>query len=346
MSEIEHNPLGDDRVPLPEEYRHLADLGVTAHRYGNSVFLKGGSYSTAILDEILRRRNNQESVVITITAGPGSGKTYMGIALAQILDKRFHCSDTPEPPPIEDSGQIVFTRAHLTHLVSSESPLKRGQVILLDESHFGIGARDWQNRDQKDLVNLLAAVRSRGYILILIVLHSSMIDKIVRAYVVNYEFHMSTRGTAIVYRRWFPQFGSEAYSKRLGLMTLPLPDHQLCNYPTCLGCQYLHKPEGQRCKTIRAVYERRKSEFLDEASKAANVEPVQTRKTGEEILEILHESRNSMYLNKDGALDVHSIQAILEHQGLPHGKNTAYSYRDRYTRAHPEITAYLEDRLE
>ena len=266
--DYEHIPGGDHLVPLPPELKHLEKQGFKAYKYGNTVFLNGPGYNTKVIDELKQKINHQESLVIAVTGPPGTGKTYLGMALGQILDPKFHCTDTPPPDPKHDHGQIPFTREHLLYLTGPNSPLKRGQVIEPDESHFGIGARGWQKSDQQDLTNYIAAIRSKGYVLIIIVLHTEMIDKMVRDFVINYEIHVTNRGEGIVYRRWFPQFSKEVYKKRIGKIRLPLPDHHLCNYPTCLGCSKLYnKDPTKQCPTIRAIYERRKEWFLNEKGK-------------------------------------------------------------------------------
>jgi len=282
----EHIDGGDNHVPLPPDLAYLKDYGFKAYRYGKTVFLRGPGYDTKVIDEILKKINNQESVVIVITGSPGTGKTYLGMALAQILDARFHCTDTPPPAPKEDDGQIPFTREHLMYLTGADSPLERGQVILPDESHFGIGARGWQNRTQQDLTNYIAAIRSKGYVLIIVVLHTEMIDKMVRDFVINYEIRVTNRGEGIVYRRWFPQFGKEVFKKRIGSIKLPLPDHNLCNFKTCLGCRYVKpKDPKYRCMSIRALYERRKEDFLNSQSKLGEEENTKTKyNTKEEAL--------------------------------------------------------------
>jgi len=269
MAKIIHDPEGDHVYPMPERYSHLKkERGYKCVRYGHALYLIGPGYTTKISDEIRGKINDNKSVVICVTGPPGQGKTYFGMRYAQTLDLNFNIRDIPPPPPNEDDGQITFSREHLAYLTGENSPLKMGQVILTDESHWGIGARSWQNRDQQEVVNYLAAIRSKGYVLIIVVLHTRMIDALLRDFVVNYEFHVTKRGEARVYRRWFPVHAREAYKKKLGLMKQHLPDDELCNYDSCLrgrnGCQYLHKPLVERCMTIRAIYERRKRWFLDE----------------------------------------------------------------------------------
>jgi len=255
LDEGEHLPL--ERF---EEYDNAREI--KTFRYGHTLMPRGGNYSTKIWDELYRRRNNNESIVITITGPPGSGKTYFGIRLAQKLDPKFHINDTPAPPPHEDTGQIAFNREHLSYLTGPKSPLKRDQVIVLDESHFGVGARSWQNSKQQEVTNYLASIRSKGLVLIMVVLHTDMVDKLLRNFVINYEFSMIKRGTALVYRRFYPPRGHKVWSNRLGPLELLMPDEGLCNWGSCLRCDFLDKEPGKRCVSMRAVYERRKDAFL------------------------------------------------------------------------------------
>ena len=256
LDEGEHPPM-----KRFEEYDNAR--GIKTYRYGHTLMPRGGKYSTKIWDELFRRRNNNESIVITITGPPGSGKTYFGIRLAQKLDSKFHINDVPAPPQNEDDSQLAFGREHLAYLTGPKSPLKRDQVIVLDESHFGVGARSWQNADQQEVTNYLASIRSKGLVLIMVVLHTDMVDKLLRDFVINYEFSMVKRGEALVYRRFYPPHSHKVWSNRLGPLELLLPDEGLCNWGSCLRCDYVKKV----CKTIRAIYERRKAEFL--ASRSA-----------------------------------------------------------------------------
>lgn len=254
--------VADPTVPLPPEFEHLDDR-YKAQKYGHTINITGPGLSTQIYDEIRGKQKNNESVAIVITAPPGKGKTYVGIRWGQKLDPDFHINDTPPPPPKLDNGQVTFDREHIQYLVGADEPLERGQVIVMDEFHFGGGSRSWQNKDQQKLVNLIAAIRSKGYVLIIIVLNTRMVDNYLRDFVLNYQFDVKARGYAIAYRRWFPEGASEPFRKRLGPMKIRLPDQELCNYNDCLKCTHLHAPPSIRCETIRAIYERRKKEFID-----------------------------------------------------------------------------------
>lgn len=278
-------PKGHDErsQPLPDRFQHLKPSGVKAIKYGHTLNLQGGGYTTKITDEIREKINNNESVVICVTGPPGKGKTYFGIRFAQKLDPKFHINDIPPPPPDQDDSQITFSREHISYITGEHTPLFRGQVILTDEAHWGIGARSWQNKDQQEVVNYLAAIRSKGFILIIVVLHTRMIDTLLRDFVLNYEFHVTKRGEATIYRRWFPQHATEPFKKRLGRMKLQLPDETYCNYNNCLkgkkGCKWLHAKPEERCETLRAIYERRKEWFLNEKGRENGDEQAESKYT-------------------------------------------------------------------
>ena len=263
-------PKGKDErlYPMPKRFQYLEPSGVKCIKYGHTLMLQGEGYTTGIFDEIRKKQNNNESVVVAATGYPGKGKTYGVIRLCQKLDPKFHINDIP--PPEVDNGQIAFSREHLDYLTGENTPLKRGQVIVIDEAHYGVGARKWGDREQQEVVDHIAAIRSKGFLLFLVVLHTEMIDKILRKFVFNYEFHFPRRGEAVAYRKYFPMFAKEPYVKRLGRIKLLLPDEQLCNALDCFKCKdrFLDlkgKHPDTRCMTIRAIYERRKEWFLNHA---------------------------------------------------------------------------------
>ncbi len=334
-------PKGVDEalMPTPPRFAEKDEAqGVQTLKYGHTCWARGGNYSTRIVDEILRRRNNNESVVITVTGPPGSGKTYFGKRFGQKLDPKFHVNDVPAPPPNKDDSQVAFGREHLTYLTGANSPLKRDQVILMDESHFGIGARSWQKADQQELTNYLAAIRSKGYVLIIVTLHTEMIDKLIRNFVVNYEFSLLKRGEAIIYRRFFPKFSKDVYSKRLGRMELLLPDEHICNYGSCLRCKSLNRG----CMSIRAIYERRKAEFLSQQSEAKEAKSKEGQLTFEaKFMKHIYSLGEETRWTSQGNLDSSWLQFIAKRDFDIHlGKHKSRDLAQKTVFTYPDITKW------
>lgn len=339
-------PQGLDESLIPF-WDHTPPRKVTRHKYLNGYVWKGGIYNIKLLNEIAERMNSNQSCVINTTGPPGSGKTYFSIAFAQLFDHRFKILDAPAPEPSKDPSQVAFERQHIAYLIGDESPLKRGQAIVLDESHFGIGSRTFQNTDQVNLVNLIAAVRSKGLMLLLVTLHSNQLDKIPREYVVNYEFTMLDRGKARVYYRWSPPFATKPFHKGKGNLVLPLPDTynpdtgEGCNFPDCLRCKHRTAEGNDRCYNIRAIYERRKEEFLNKMSKKV-VGPIEVHNLNlNETVEHIAENWEKLYLTNIDTIDHMSLVSILEDVNTSKGQNKRIMYVKELTNRHPEILEKL-----
>ena len=279
----------ESKVDFPEGYKHLEGTGVTAHKYGSATVLRGGRYGTTLLNELKERKRKNKAIMMAVVGSQGDGKTYFGITLAKILDPNFKIRDAPAPDPTEDDSQLCFTRSHLMYLLGEDSPLKRGQVIILDEAHDALGARGFQGREQIDLINHIATIRSKGFIFMFITLQTAMMDKIARDYVINYRVNMVHPGFAKVYGSYFPFFGKKAITPGKGTLKLPLPDEGLCNWTDCLTCSYVKLSKGEdRCMTIRAIYEGRKLEFVNSNAKNfEEVEPTKPEHLDRDLLYIL-----------------------------------------------------------
>ena len=332
-------PKGKDErlYPMPDRFKYLEKAGVKCVKYGHTLLLQGEGYSTKIFDEILQKRRDNESVVVAATGYPGKGKTYGVMRIAQKLDPKFHINDVPPPPGNKDDGQIAFSREHLDYLTGEHTPLKRGQVIVIDEAHYGVSARRWGEREQQEIVNHIAAIRSKGFLLFLVVLHTEMIDKILRKFVFNYEFYFPKRGQTICYRKHFPRFAKEPYVKRLGKVNLLLPDEGICNWIDCFKCKHLdlknEDPENH-CETIRAIYERRKEYFLNHVKKEKEEE--ENSSTLTKRIELIKDNEERLCTTSQGNIDLSVIQEILEENNEPSGENTARSVQRGFTRKYPD----------
>lgn len=306
---------------------------------------EAGSYNMDFFNEISRKINNQESIIALISGKPGSGKTYCGLRLGQMIDKKF-----------DPKTQIAFTREHLMHLFGPLSPLKRAQVILIDEAHYLVGARDWYESVQKDLMNSLAAIRSKGFIILIVALHRDMLDKVIRKYVLSYHLHMESRGVSTIYRLTTPRFESEVYKKKLGELTMSLPDIEYCNHPTCLGCEYLDpekrpsrkNPDNHKCYTLRAVYERMKEDFLNTKSiEAQERQEDKNKQLGlpsmRKLIPMLYEKRDMLELNRLGNFSHISIMQAVDELGWLVKRQKAIDIGQLLMGKHPELREELKD---
>ena len=228
----------------------------------------GPGYTPFFFNEIERIRANIEACIIAVTGKGGSGKTYFTLRMAEIMDPKFN-------PNI----QVPFGSDELMKLIGDDSPLKMGQVIVIDESQFGMSSRDWYNDMQKDVMKQIEAIRSKGYIIFIVALNMKTLDVIARNYVMTHLIHMKRRGEAAVYRFYMPAFAQEPYKAKLGTVRLNMPGYEGCQHPTCLRCNFsgLKKPKWIRrerweedgtliCMNIRAQYERKKKAYLEAES--------------------------------------------------------------------------------
>lgn len=226
-----------------------------------------------VLNEFARRRNNKESVICAVYGGPGVGKTYWALAAAQLLDPKF-----------DASKQILFSREQILNVVNGATKIQRGQVLIIDEAQFSMLSRSFANVDQITTINQLVAIRSRGFIIFIVILGVSMLDKIARDFSLSHKAFLLHRGHARVYAFKQSPLSKEPYPETLSDdCRLPLPDslplkgRKGCLNPFCLTCEFsglLDKAWNKRnkwdelgftpCKRGKAVYERDKRAFLEQ----------------------------------------------------------------------------------
>lgn len=286
----------------------------------------GPGHSTAILDDIQHRINDVKQNMILVCGSPGEGKSYFALRLAQIFDPKF-----------DPNLQIAFERSHLLYLFSAKSPLRMGSVIIIDEAQYTAGARSWYNSVQQDLMNNMEAIRSRGFLILIISLHLNLLDKVIRQYVLSCMMKMLRRGRAQVYELWMPTFANELHKKKIGRLALQLPDVEKCAYPSCLICKYIDK-----CMTIRAVYERSKTQFLNKMSENSQQKAeikdrrTQTFDVNDMIAKLIAKKEEIIFTN-NGTPEIESVKLILESYGLMLADTEARRIVKRGAILHPEV---------
>lgn len=271
----------------------------------------------------------QESIVILLTGPPGKGKTYAGMRIAEIFDKRFD-------PDI----QCVMDRLDTMRLISGLHRLRRGQIILIDESQFGMGARRWGEKEQQELMEFMAAARYLGLIIIIVSLHISMIDSIARKHIIKHHIHIEERGDGVIYLLQMGRFMKDAnyYPPRKGKIRLQLPNYGLCAAPTCLTCNH-----NDTCMTIRARYERIKIGFLIKRAKKSSEMAEQREKSRRQIperriIEHIAGIDEEIKMTSRGNIDNVWLQEIVERDfDYRLGNTKSRDLAKRILIAHPEL---------
>ena len=232
----------------------------------------GAGRKPFFLNMIEQIKNKLEACIIVVTAKGGKGKTYIALRLAEILDPKFN----PEIAVVYDQKQMLY-------LISDTSPLKHGQVIVLDEAQFSMSSRSWNDTLQKALMQQMEAVRSKGLIIIIVTLGVDLLDIIMRKHVINFRIHVERKGVGTVYSYDSHRFTGEEIVRKLGEVRFLLPDWEHCqNLGSCLMCNFsgLRKSKwAQRekwekmgfkpCRNMRVRYEVMKRVYVEMQNKDA-----------------------------------------------------------------------------
>ena len=278
----------------------------------------GPGFSPFFFNELKQRANNIEANIIIITGRARSGKTYVGLRLAEIMDPKF----TPEVGVPYGSNEFL-------KLISEGSPVKMGQYIVPDEAQFAAGARNWYNDIQKDLMDQLEAVGSKGLTIIIVALSIKVLDVIARGYVITHHIHMKRRGVGTVYRYYLPPFASEPYKTRLGDVKLNTPGYESCQHGTCLRCRFsgLRKEHWAKrdswaqdgyplCMNMRARYERKKKAFLQTINEATQQKQKKREQTSggnkKQHLDHLKACFDRLKLTRNGKVSKASVRLEME----------------------------------
>lgn len=277
----------------------------------------GSGYGTFLLDELQEKRDNIEACIVVVTGTGGKGKTYFTLRLAEILDPKF-----------DVDVQVPFGPDEFMELISPDSPLGIGRVIVVDESQFAISSRDWYADIQKDLMKQLEAIRSKGFIIFIVALSEKTLDVIARSYVITHKIHLMKRGRARVYSYQMGPFSAKPYPKTISKdEKMALPGAEDCEHSTCLTCPYSGITQSiwklrnrweelniPLCQTVRSRYERKKKFFLTEMTELANEKrrESQLKKTQlSDVIITLREHATMLRKTKRNRIDINSATGII-----------------------------------
>lgn len=112
---------------------------------------------------IHHRIRDNKNFLATITGPTGSGKSWTGLSIAELLDPEFNVD------------RVIFKARELMKLINGDT-LKPGSVIVWDEAGIDLSNRNWQSITNKMLNALLQTFRHRNFILLFTVPFHDFID--------------------------------------------------------------------------------------------------------------------------------------------------------------------------
>jgi len=119
----------------------------------------------------LRRIQLNKNNLVVFMGATGSGKTWSGISILEIMSKRDKIPFTID--------HIVFSLKELMELINS-GMLKKGSKILFDEPQISISNRDFQSEANKVFNFLLTTFRHRNWTLFFCTPYEDLLDKSTR----------------------------------------------------------------------------------------------------------------------------------------------------------------------
>lgn len=198
-------------------------------------------------DELMGMINSIQAIRMAIVGPPGTGKTYMALHIANILESGNFTID-----------QVILSAIDYLRLVDTLGPKR---CIILDEPTYFASARTWQDQYQQLLVRTLESSRFKNNPVLLPVVNRNLLDKVIREYYLNFVIEMSSRGIGRVYRTHKDQWNDNLYRNRGSLISAYYPGVELarCGRDTCLYC-----PQLPTCnKYIWPQYERKREAAVD-----------------------------------------------------------------------------------
>lgn len=275
--------------------------------------------------QIRFRVHHKLATNIAVTGEPGIGKSYDATDMARVnegLKRNGEDKFTVD--------QVVFRHSAYMDLLAmnhrtGKPRLKMGKGIVFDEPSYSLGKRDWFKELQKVLVHTLESQRFLVHPLWIPIINLNLLDKTIRAYLIQFVVHVIGRGHALAYRVKPSQRVEKVYWYQLGELYYRMFDGDKCAKDTCLGCKSL-----PICQIFRAQYERKKRDIQFERYEQGKEEA--QRKESSELterqIEDIIEPVMDTLLTEKGFIDVVKIRLHLrEKHGISVSSWKAYNIK-------------------
>ena len=276
-----------------------------------------------------RQRVKQKKVInCAFTGEAGLGKSYECMDVFRTL--------APKTFGVDD---IVFNYIDFLQCVVT-SP--RGTPIEFDEPSYAMSKKDWFKELNKALVKTIESFRFKGKPLGIPIINKELLEKDVRSYLIQYQFVMSDRGEANVYRLYPSQFQSKTYRYLITELIYKLFDNNLCDKESCLDCKKLNPRDvSNRCKIFRSRYERKKmnvqdKRYEDDLQEAKNLD---ADSMSYDELEVIAMNYFDKFYDEDkNKLDVDMLATVLwKEERIDLGHNKKYRLAKQIIYDNPKL---------
>ena len=165
-------------------------------------------FSNIVKTRIKLEKNN----LMLITGEASSGKSYLGLGLCEYFDPKFNVD------------KVIFTPKQFFDSVLN---LPKNSWLLLDEPAQALSHREWYSDINKCITWTVESFRFRLIHMVCTAINPSLIDRVLRDFLMHFLIVMKTRGHALVYQYTPSPFNPETRTPYLGELLVDLPSKQL-----------------------------------------------------------------------------------------------------------------------
>ena len=297
----------------------------------------GPYFSSLVISRIRKQQPNN----MIITGEPGISKTYTAEQLSRFIQPSIGGQFSVEE-------QTAYVYSEFMKLMIE---LPEGYIIILDEPEYVAGHRDWYKDVNKALVSTTRSGRFKVHPLLIPTINKSLLDKVIRKYLLQYMINLDDRGEGVVYKILPSSFDESVFHKPLTLIRVEMLDISTCpkkkqvkiydktlnRYITkevpeswCLNCK-----DFDTCPLDRAKYERKRKEiqmqrYQEDFDKTKGQEglSLSPQQLEEKIVKVL----DKVSVRRTGRYDHHSLMVVLEDTyGIVLSENKAVALAKRLT---------------
>jgi len=205
---------------------------------------------------------NNKNMLCCLSGQTGSGKSWAGVAIAEIYSKMFNI-------PFDPEVHIISSLKELLKLINGKDMDKKiqfGSVLVFDEPQIEANARNWQSETNDILNQIISTFRNQRLFVLFATPYLEFIDKQSRI-LFHAEFEVKgfdrTRYMTRLKPRFleFNKFTQDFYKKRLIVKWKP-PGKKVF---VSRKLQMWNVPRASM--SLLRVYERKKKEFSDALNK-------------------------------------------------------------------------------